>query len=216
MMGESSILSVGQAYTFRSEKWRKAGLTHSSLPKGEHFERLEFLGDRVLGAVMADWVYDTYPKAREGELSKLSSELVSREQCARVAHAIGLVDELKCAKRIDLNGSSVLGNALEAWLGAIYQDGGFEAAKQVILLLWKQVGLPETSDYKTKLQEWLQAQSMPLPVYEVVLAEGPEHCCMYTVEVETSSYGKALGKGPSRKKAEHAAAKQLLKDQEIL
>lgn len=210
------VPSVTQAYTFRHEKWRKAGLTHSSLPKGEHFERLEFLGDRVLGAVLADWVYHAYPKAREGELSKLSSELVSREQCARVAEAVGLVHVLQCASRVDLKRSAVLGNALEAWLGAIYQDGGFEAARKVILMLWEKVGRPESSDYKTILQEWLQSQQYALPTYDVIATEGPDHSCVYTVQVSIEGRGNALGQGPSRKKAEHAAAKSFLSENDLL
>lgn len=213
-MGDDSTLS--KLYTFRSEKWRKAALTHSSLSKGEHFERLEFLGDRVLGAVMAEWLYTKYPKAREGELSKKSSELVSRGQCARVAAAIGLADELICASRVDLKSSSVLGNALEAWLGAIFQDGGFDAAREVILKLWDQFDEPETSDYKTQLQEWVQNKRLPLPVYDVVRAEGPEHRCLYTVAVHVPPYETAEGKGPSRKKAEHAAAYQWLIQQGIV
>lgn len=211
-----SLPSFDQIYIFRSDYWRRASLTHSSLPGGSHFERLEFLGDRILGAVLAEWVYETYPRSPEGQLSKVLAQLISREQCARIARALKMESVLKCASRIDLNRSAVLGNALEAWLGAIYQDGGFDAVRNVILLLWGEVGEPETGDYKTKIQEWAQANHFTLPNYQIVSAEGPEHQCTYTVEVSVESFGQARGQGSSRKKAEQAAAKNFLKDYDLI
>lgn len=215
-MIEDYLPSIEEIYTFQSKKWKSAGLTHSSLPNGSDFERLEFVGDRILGAVLADWVYQTYPDAREGELSKLSSSLVSREQCTRIAKKIGLANVLKCASRIDLKRSSVLGNALEAWIGAIYQDGGFDAVREVVLRLWNHVDESASQDYKTKLQEWVQAQYLPLPAYKITDAQGPEHQCTYTVEVYVESIGVASGQGSSRKKAEHEAARHFLQNKGLL
>lgn len=213
---EISLPPLDQIYTFRSDRWRRASLTHSSLPGGAHFERLEFLGDRVLGAVLADSVYEAYPQASEGQLSKILSQLISREQCAHIARALKMESFLKCASRIDLKRSAVLGNALEAWLGAIYQDGGFDAVREVVLFLWHEVGGPEMGDYKTQLQEWVQANHLKLPGYDIVSAEGPEHQCIYTVEVCVESFARGQGQGSSRKKAEHDAAKNFLKENGLI
>lgn len=206
------MLSIDDLYIFNSEKWANAALTHSSLQGGELFERLEFLGDRVIGSVIADWVFERHPEATEGELSKRVSILVSRKQCAKLADLIGMKKKLQCAKRVDLERSSVLGNALEAWVGAVYKDGGYEQVRGAILKIWRLIDEPvDVSDYKSKLQEWLQSHHHNLPQYQTISTEGPEHSSVYYVKVAAGPCGVAEGKGHSRKKAEQDAAHNLLR-----
>lgn len=200
---------VKDLYIFRSHKWEHAAFTHSSLKNGHAFERLEFMGDRVLATVIADLLWKAFPKAHEGELSKRSANLVCRATCEQIARQIQLGDHLDLASRSDLERSSVLANALEAWLGAIYMDGGFDVVYKVIAHLWKTyIAEAPFYDYKSKLQEWAQKHEQALPIYSSTV-EGDDHTCVHMAEVCVLN-DCASGSGPSRKAAEQDAAKALL------
>lgn len=194
-------------------------LTHRSAD-GDNYERLEFLGDAVLNLLVADYLYQRFPDADEGALSRLRASLVSGESLARVAAALNLGEVLALgAGELKTGGfrrESILADALEAVCGAIYLDRGIEAARAVMLKAMAQAlaGLEEHADLKdpkTRLQEWLQARGMPLPRYSVQSIEGESHAQHFRVRCEIDALSEqASGEGSSRRRAEQAAAQQLL------
>lgn len=197
----------------------EAALTHRSAG-GPNNERLEFLGDAVLNCVVARLVYREYPAAPEGELSRFRASLVSGESLAVIAAELGLGDHLKMGsgelKSGGFRRKSILADGFEALLGAIYLDGGFDAAAQVIerQFLPRLDRLPtaaELKDPKTRLQEALQARSLPLPVYAVESITGEAHNQHFLVSCRAESLGlKAEGEGASRRGAEQEAALKVL------
>ncbi|MEE4174749.1 MAG: ribonuclease III [Xanthomonadales bacterium] len=194
-------------------------LTHRSL-SSQNNERLEFLGDAVLNFVIASELFDLRPDDNEGSLSRLRSRVVRGESLARVARRIKLGDHLQMGEGELKSGGylrdSVLADALEAVLGAVYLDAGYEAAAAVIRHLFGEVvaSLPDAEtlkDAKTRLQEWLQARSRPLPVYTLVREEGAEHAKRFTVACRLEDTGfEAEAMGTSRRKAEQEAAAAVL------
>ncbi|MEM1411567.1 MAG: ribonuclease III [Pseudomonadota bacterium] len=213
----------GIDYRFSEPVLLDEALTHRSLATRNN-ERLEFLGDAILNFVIAARLYDRRPDDNEGSLSRLRSRVVRGETLARVARRLALSDHLRMGESELKSGGflrdSVLADTLEAVLGAVYLDGGFVAAENVILTLFHDEieGLPDAEDLKdpkTRLQEWLQARAFPLPVYELVAEEGAEHAKRFTVRcrlVEPAFEAEATG--TSRRKAEQAAAQQVLAAQE--
>jgi ribonuclease-3 len=213
-------------HVFEDRDLLERALTHASVGNGSakirHNERLEFLGDRVLNLMAAEHLMELKAEAREGELSRLMNELVSYPACARVARAIGLRDAL----RLDASASNVgardndkvLGDACEAIIAALYVDGGMDAARTFFLTFWAPefVLLDEVrvKDSKTALQEWAQAQGLPLPVYKVVSREGADHAPTFTVSVSVDGYETAQAQGRSRQEAEKAAAMSMLSKRE--
>ena len=178
-------------------------------------ERLEFLGDAVLGLVVTDHVFRTYPHLPEGELAKVRATVVSAAALAEVALALELGDALLLGKGEDASGGrekpSILADAIEAVIGAVYLDGGWDAASTLVLdLLAERIGEaalgPGGQDYKTRLQELAARELETLPVYEVV-DEGPDHAKRFyaTVHLHGTQYG--AGEGRSKKQAEQAAAR---------
>lgn len=194
-------------------------LTHRS-HSSRNNERLEFLGDAVLNVVIASELYHVRPDDNEGSLSRLRSRVVRGETLARVARRIGLGDHLQMGEGELKSGGylrdSVLADALEAVLGAVYLDAGFEAASRVIRAAFGDVvqSLPDAEalkDAKTRLQEWLQARSRPLPVYTLVREEGAEHAKHFHVACRLEDTGfEAQASGTSRRKAEQEAAAAVL------
>lgn len=194
-------------------------LTHRSRSNRNN-ERLEFLGDAVLNFVIAADLYHQRPDDDEGSLSRLRSRVVRGETLARVAKRLKLGDYLLMGEGELKSGgylrASILADALEAVLGAVYLDAGFDAAKRVIREIFAPVmhDLPDAEslkDPKTRLQEWLQGRGRPLPVYELVAEEGAEHAKRFTVicRLEDSGF-QAEATGTSRRKAEQAAAESVL------
>jgi ribonuclease-3 len=186
-------------------------------------ERLEFLGDRVLGLVIADALLDHYPHAREGELAPRLNALVRKETLAEIAEELGLAEAIRLAKGEGLSPGAarmaILADACEAILGAVYLDGGFEAARVVVLKSWsarlaKMHEVPR--DPKTALQEWAQARGLAAPAYEVTARDGPDHAPHFRVGVKVESLDMQIGEGPSKRAAEQAAAAALLEREKLV
>lgn len=222
-------LEKALGYKFRDQDLLSAALTHASVrtdnPDRSDNERLEFLGDRVLGLAVADWLNATYPDESEGRLARRFNQLVCRSACAEVARAIGLGDSLiLSASEADSGGrekDTILADAMEAVLGAVFREAGFDVARALVQRLWSErlAGLPEPTerpgrkglaDAKTRLQEWAQSQGFALPRYREVERKGPDHAPHFTTEVSVEGHPPARGTGASKKSAEQAAAAALL------
>ena len=197
-------------------------LTHASVGPGLKGRRdneiLEFLGDRVIGLLAAERLSELYPNAPEGDLAPRLNALVSREACAKVARRIALGDALRLAPSETKMGGrdkdSILADACEAVMAALYRDAGLEMARRAFLDLWAEafaeLGDPRPRDPKTTLQEWAQGQGKPLPAYEVTHRSGPDHQPLFTVKVAVQGIDPALAQGRSRQEAEKAAAALML------
>jgi ribonuclease-3 len=206
-------------YECRDPALLEAALTHRSAG-GPHNERLEFLGDAVLNCVVARMIFREFASADEGDLSRFRASLVSGEALAVIAAEIHLGDQLRLGsgelKSGGFRRKSILADTLEALFGAIYLDGGFEAAARVIerLFVPRLDRLPsaaELKDPKTRLQELLQSKGLPLPAYAVETVSGEAHNQSFEVSCSVEVLAlKAIGKGASRRRAEQAAAAQLL------
>jgi len=199
--------------------WFEVALTHRSAD-GANNERLEFLGDAVLSLISAQYLYERFPEADEGALSRLRARMVSGEFLARQAAAAQLGELLVLGpgelKSGGFRRESILADALEALCGALYLDGGLEAARGGILR-WLERGLPdegllsELKDPKTRLQELLQARGLPLPRYSIDSVEGELHAQLFRVTCEVEPMAaRAEGRGSSRRRAEQAAAARVL------
>jgi len=178
------------------------------------------LGDRVLGLIVAEALYSSYPAESEGGLAVRLNALVRREACAKVAEEAGLAPHLIMAKAESGSGgrkkSAILAGACEAIIAAIYLDGGLEAARKFIMHFWKDAFAslkPELRDAKTALQEWSQSGARPdksQPKYSIKQRVGPDHSPLFTVEVRIAGYESEAGEGPTKRDAEQDAAKRLL------
>jgi ribonuclease-3 len=191
-------------------------LTHASRSE-ENYERLEFLGDRVLGLATAAWLYELFPEDPEGQLSQRLNSLVSRRTCSDVARDIGIPERMRLGKQAREDGAqdsdNVLGDAVEALIGAVFLDAGFAAAEDVVQRLWaSQVGELERAPKHAKslLQEWAAAKDRRPPAYELVGRSGPHHAPRFIVEVSIKDVGMARGEGTTKQEAETAAAEALL------
>jgi ribonuclease-3 len=208
-------------YRFRRPQLLEQALTHPSLQPGSTgrgpYERLEFLGDRVLGLVVADLLYHRFPDENEGALARRHAALVRREALARIANQIGLGPALSLSKSEEETGGrqnlGTLADACEAVLGALYADGGLAPAAALIERLWTPLIAEMTAppkDAKTALQEWAQARAKGLPVYSTLAVEGPPHNPEFLIGVTIEGVAAASGRGPSKRVAEQAAAANLL------
>lgn len=197
----------------------RAALTHRSAG-ADHNERLEFLGDSVLNCTVARLLYDAHPQADEGALSRLRATIVSGETLAQIAGDLGLGEHLRLGsgelKSGGFRRASILADALEALLGAIFLDAGFDAAAAAVqrITASRMADLPAANllkDPKTRLQEALQAQGLALPVYTLTAVAGDPHAQVFTVSCEVPEFGlAAVGEGGSRRRAEQLAAGKLL------
>jgi len=193
----------------------RAALTHRSA-SGPNNERLEFLGDAVLNLAIAQRLYEAFPQASEGDLSRLRARLVSREPLAEVARALGLGESLQLGSGELSSGGfrrqSILADGLEALCGAIFLDGGLAAAQPVIARLFagRIAALPEA---ETRLQEYLQSRSLTLPRYAILSAQGEQHAQTFEVSCEVPELGRRVqGRGSSRRRAEQEAAERMLEE----
>jgi ribonuclease III len=201
-------------YHFNDPVLCEHALTHGSRQsKRADYQRLEFLGDRVLSLVIADDLFRRFNAEQEGQLAARLSQLVRGESCAAVGLALGLdqfiivgqVEKAKGVQRI----ASVLGDVVEALIGALYLDGGLEVARTFILRWWSDMLIKSPADLKdakTFVQEWALARAMLLPLYEVVGREGPEHAPVFTISLKVGPHDHATGVGASKQAAEMAAA----------
>ncbi len=194
-------------------------LTHASIatPTRPDNQRLEFLGDRVLGLVMAEALLAADEGASEGQLAPRYNALVRKETCADVARDIDLGAVLKLGRSEMMSGGrrkeALLGDAMEAVIAAVYLDGGFAAAKAMILRLWgKRIGAVEADarDAKTALQEWAQARGLPPPAYVEIDREGPDHQPLFTVEARLATGEAERARAGAKRQAEQTAAAALL------
>lgn len=221
MNGELSLLEGRIGYSFRDKALLEEALTHPSIEasqrQGSDYDRLEFLGDRVIGLVVATELWRRHGEARAGELALRYNAIVRRESLAEAASRIGLGDHIHLSRAERGAGGAekpaVLADALEALAGAIYLDGGLEAAHRfVTTLAGEQLASARggRKDAKTALQELAHAKGLAMPVYLTVRQSGPAHEPSFEVQVEVEGQGAALGNGRSKREAEQAAALALL------
>lgn len=211
----------GLGYSFRDRALLRQALTHRSHSQ-PHNERLEFVGDAVLNCVVAEALFQRFPALAEGELSRLRARLVSQPGLAERGHELLLGEHLLLGEGEMRSGGadrpSILADAVEALIGAVFLDGGFDAARATVLRLFDRVFASlkadaSVKDPKTALQEYLQGRRRPLPEYRVMSVQGEAHRQTFEVECQVSTLGaRATGTGPSRRAAEQMAAERLLRD----
>lgn len=195
--------------------WLQA-LTHGSTGSERNYERLEFLGDRVLGLVIAEWLFERND-APEGKLSQRLNALVSRAMCARIARGIGLAPHLRLGKQARDDGGAdsdnILGDVMEALLGVHFLCNGFDASRTLVRKLWAEAvagGAGQSKHPKSALQEWAAGNQRKMPEYEVVERSGPDHAAKFTVRVSVRNVGTAEALGSSKQEAETAAARAFM------
>ena len=200
---------------FKNLNYLKKSITHKSYDPLNNYEKLEFLGDRILGFVISKKLIELYPNEKEGVLDKKLASLVNKNQCLEVAKIIGLEKFIlvgnKSAKAKVEN--KIIADSIEALIGAIYYDKGFEVSEKFILNIWKNfIKLSEETiiDSKTKLQEYSLKKFKSLPIYKLVSSSGPKHKPKFTISVRLKDTKLYEGSGDSKKKAEQNAAKKLL------
>lgn len=198
-------------------------MTHSSLSsatRGDN-QRLEFLGDRVLGLAISDALYRKDTQAAEGLLAPRFNALVRKETCAEIAIGIGLGEALKMGRSEMLSGGrrkmAILGDAMEAVIGAVYLDAGFDVARDLVVRLWQKNidnAAEDARDAKTTLQEWAQARKLPTPKYIETGRTGPDHAPIFTIEVSVETGQSASAQATSKRAASQEAAADLLRQLE--
>lgn len=219
LSADLTLFQTRLGHGFRQPDLLVRAVTHASISSATRpdNQRLEFLGDRVLGLVMAEALLAADAAAAEGLLAPRFNALVRKEACADVAREVGLGDVLKLGRSEMMSGGrrkeALLGDAMEAVIAAVYLDAGFEAARRVVLRLWgDRIGAvaDDARDPKTALQEWAQARGQTPPRYEALGREGPDHAPVFTVEVRLASGEAAEARANTKRAAEQAAAKALL------
>ncbi len=217
-----SVLEKTIGYRFRDPELLERALTHISALKGAQgragsYQRLEFLGDHVLGLAVSEMLFAAFPRAEEGELSRRLADLVRRETCADVARAVDLGTALRLGASEAKSGgrarTAILADVCESLIGAIFLDGGYKAASAFVDRFWaERMRKPARPlrDPKTVLQEWAQARGLPTPAYREVERIGPHHDPEFRVSVALPDRDPAEGRGRSKRAAEQAAAAALL------
>ena len=219
LSGDLQAFAARIGHAFSRPELLVRAVTHASIasPQRPDNQRLEFLGDRVLGLVMAEALLAADKAAREGQLAPRFNALVRKEACADVARSVDLGAVLKLGRSEMITGGrrkeALLGDAMEAVIAAVYLDAGFEAARGVVLRLWgDRIGRVEADarDAKTALQEWAQARGLPPPAYDEVGREGPDHQPVFTVAVRLATGETEQAAAGAKRVAEQAAAAALL------
>jgi ribonuclease-3 len=218
----ASVLEERVGYRFADAAVLEIALTHISALKGARnragsYQRLEFLGDHVLGLIVSDMLYRAFPKADEGELSRRLADLVRKETCAEIARNIDLGAAMRVGASENNAGArarpAILADVCEALIGAVYLDGGYKAAEELVERLWQErlrATAQPLRDPKTVLQEWAQARGLPTPAYREVARSGPDHNPEFRVAVQLRALAPAEGQGRSKRAAEQAAAAAML------
>lgn len=203
-------------FSVRDETLWLTALTHGSTGEAENYERLEFLGDRVLGLSVAHWLY-TKLTAPEGRLALRLNAMVSRQMCAEVGREIGLPSHIRISKQAVADGGrdsdNILGDVVEALLGAQFIEAGFDGAHALVLKLWANAlrsGEGKSKHPKSALQEWAAGNRRKPPEYEVVDRSGPDHAARFTVRVSVHKVGTAEGTASSKQEAEKVAAAEFM------
>ena len=226
-MARSSAITLDElegrlGHSFARRDLAVQALTHVSASvaargRGETYQRLEFLGDRVLGLVISEMLFAAFPKASEGELSRRLADLVRRESCAEVAAAWGVGAHVRLGSGEAQSGgarkTAILADVCESLIGAVFLDAGYSAARDVVVRAWRErmlVPRRPLQDAKTALQEWAQARGRPTPVYREVSRSGPDHSPKFVVCVEIDGFAAVQGEGSSKRTAEQAAAQAFM------
>jgi ribonuclease-3 len=202
-------------HDFQDPDLLRRALTHRSLGP-ENYERLEFLGDRVLGRVMAAWLFEAFPDEPEGKLNQRMSRLVSRENCATVARTLGVADHVRLGVQAKSDGGrdsdNILGDAMEALIGAIWLEAGDAVAEQLVRRIWSpHFGAdPVAKHPKSALQEWAAARNGAEPVYELMKRSGPHHQPRFRVRLTVGDMPPVEAIGASKQEAETTAARTFL------
>ncbi len=205
-------------YSFKDKHWMERALTHSSTNDDFNYQRLEFLGDRVLGLVIADALFLEFRDENEGGLAKRHTALVQGTTCAKVGQAHNIGDFILFSDSERQSGGhlneNIIADVVESLLGAIYVDGGYDAVHKVVLKLWGDENIKTLKnapqDPKTELQEWVQARGLDLPHYEIVDKIGPDHAPKFVVRITVEGEDPLLAEGTSRRQAEKIAADTML------
>lgn len=217
--GDLSAFEARIGHQFANPELLIEAVTHASMSSATRSDnqRLEFLGDRVLGLVMAEALLEADKAAPEGTLAPRFNALVRKETCADVARDIGLGDVLRLGRSEMMSGGrrklALLGDAVEAVIAAVYLDAGFDAARDLIMRLWaSRIGRVEEDarDPKTALQEWAQARGLAPPSYVETARTGPDHAPEFTIAAKLATGAKAVATANSKREAQQAAAKALL------
>lgn len=222
---EVEKLKLLSGHNFKDVNLVTQAFTHSSFfanvssnkTKKPNYERLEFLGDRILGIIIADLLYELFPEAKEGELSKRFNALVNTDRCASIAKDIGLTSFLRASSDLSKTNSkayhNIYADIMEAFIAALYLDGGLEIAAKFVCKYWQNIAESEhlvRADAKTTLQEWAHKQCGMQPNYNVIKCEGPEHEPKYYIEVNICGVKSVIGVGSSKRDAQVNAAEQIL------
>ncbi|NOZ43491.1 MAG: ribonuclease III [Alphaproteobacteria bacterium] len=217
--GQYSDVYQTLGYIFKDVELLREALTHPSLEGGKQYQRLEFVGDRVLGLVIAEWLFEQYPDVDEGGLASRHTNMVRKETLAEVAKVMQLPIFIHMAKSTEdndgRNKATILADVCEAVIGAVNQDGGYGAARKLVRKFWQHyISQPAIArrDAKTRLQEWVQARHIPTPDYVVTDRTGPAHEPFFTIEVRVTDMPPYTGKGHSKREAEQNAAARLLEN----
>jgi len=204
----TSSIEMRLKYTFQDPSLLERALIHPSAG-GQFFQRLEFLGDRVLGLSIAQWLYEQFPEDPEGKLTKRLANMVNRGALNRVAESLDLSQYIVSDTKTAYN-SRVMADACEALLGAIYLDSGLTAAQQVIQFLWTPLldehTAPPAIDAKSALQEYLQGSKRSLPTYHLIAQMGPSHSPIFNIRLNIDATDSFVGMGKSKREAEQHAA----------
>ncbi|MER8899140.1 ribonuclease III [Mesorhizobium sp. M0676] len=214
----ADLVTAKTGHSFRDVRLLETALTHSSAVKASsNNQRLEFLGDRVLGLIVADLLFEKFPEAPEGEIAPRFNALVDARTCSEIGIEMQLEDLVRADAALKArsrgSGGNYLADAVEALIAAVYIDGGLDAARQFVLRYWEprsQKVVAKPPNPKSDLQEWIAKTSDVRPEYAIEKREGPEHQPVFTVSVKVGGFAPASGTGGSRRAAEEAAASAFL------
>lgn len=213
----SEALEQRIGHNFKDTSLLQMALTHSSTGAANNYERLEFLGDRVLGLVIAELLYARFPHEAEGDLAKRLAALVQGSFLAEIAVEIELGSYIKFSESEAQAGGAanenILADVFESVIGALYLDGGFDKCQGLISTLWADrldVMKKPPQHPKTTLQEWAQGQNLPLPAYDIVAQHGPDHAPIFEIELRVEGHGALKAQGRSRQAAEKQAAEDFI------
>jgi ribonuclease III len=205
-------------YSFKDESLIREALTHPSLEGTPSYQRLEFIGDRVLGLAIAAWMFELHPNADEGGLASRHTNLVRREACAKIAADLNLGDFIHMAKSSEDTGGrkreTIIADVCESVIGAIYLEAGYLEAEKFIRKFWHEMAhnvKVAKRDAKTRLQELVQSRGKSTPVYTTIDKKGPDHQPTFTIVVSVQGEGEETAKGFSKRDAEQLAAEKILK-----
>lgn len=205
-------------YQFNDRHLLERALTHSSTGEDYSYQRLEFLGDRVVGLVIAEALFTKFKLENEGGLAKRHTALVQGTTLAIIGQTHGLNEFIIfSASEKEAGGhqnENIISDVVESLLGALFLDGGYDVVHDTILRLWGdniETLIKAPQDPKTELQEWAQARGLPLPVYQIVSREGPDHAPIFTISLTVQGIDPILQEGPSRRAAEKSAARKMVK-----